>query len=364
MEDKIVSTILNDKELLDYVERLVAKRLPAGPYLKADLAWYQQVVDLTINQAFEDLQVVETLNYQISQLGEYLKKKSEDKSKIGKDNRDIETDIDYSEDRIIDHPSFSSSEPVQRTRKPRKNSSKKLNHQQITNNDQSSRILQRQTIKQQQQQQLDESQGPHDFIREDAEVHLIASNTKLHNTYNRANTGITDDNLSLYRSRNNDLNDPQDQILTRDSNGNGSRGIEVFHYVDEPIKPSMSYSNQLNNLQQNLNYSKNPNDIHGSNSNKKIVLHVDNAVDLKNSGNDLPSRSSTSRYSDTQPSRVTESAESYLADPAIHLEERILSRTAEKNQKYGFIIIFSIASRIYFMFLLSIYSSPHFREIL
>ena len=86
----------------------------------------------------------------------------------------------------------------------------------------------------------------------------------------------------------------------------------------------MSYSNQLNNLQQNVNYSKNSNDIHGSNSNKRIVLHVDNAVDLKNSGNDLPSKSSTSsRYSDTQPSRVTESAESYLADPAIHLDEKI-----------------------------------------
>ena len=84
-----MSTILNDKELLDYVERLVAKRLPAGPYLMADLAWYQQVVDLTINQAFEDLQVVETLNYQISQLGEYLKKKTEDKSDLKRNNGEI-----------------------------------------------------------------------------------------------------------------------------------------------------------------------------------------------------------------------------------------------------------------------------------
>ena len=348
MEDKIVSTILNDKELLDYVERLVAKRLPAGPYLMADLAWYQQVVDLTINQAFEDLQVVETLNYQISQLGEYLKKKTEDKSDLKRNNGEITTDIDFGEGRIIDHPSFSSSEPVQRSRRPRKDSSKKLNNQHITNGDLTNTTQKRQANKL--QQQHDKSQGPRDFFREDAEVHA-----ELQNTHNPANTCITDDELSLYHSRNDDLNDREEKNITRDANRNRNRGTEVFHYVDEPIKPSMSYSNQLNNLQQNLNYDKETDDIHSSNISKKTFLHVDNAYNLKNSGNDLPSRSNTSRYSHMQPSSVTQSTESYRADLPVHLEERILSRTAEKTQGYGFIMIFSIASdyfdKDFFMFL-------------
>ena len=115
MEDKIVNTILSDEELISYIEKLVAKRLPAGPHLKSDYNWYKQVIDLSINQAFEDLQVVDTLNYQISQLGIYLKKNS---SRHDQNSNDESCeDNDLSDIRNVDHPSFSSSEPVQRSRK-------------------------------------------------------------------------------------------------------------------------------------------------------------------------------------------------------------------------------------------------------
>ena len=77
MEDKIIEAIVTDEELFLYIERLVRKRLPQGPKLKSEVMWYKQVVDYSINQAFEDLQIVDILNYQISQLGKYLKKKQQ-----------------------------------------------------------------------------------------------------------------------------------------------------------------------------------------------------------------------------------------------------------------------------------------------
>ena len=128
MEDKIVNTILSDDELLNYVEKLVNRRLPAGPHLKSDYNWYKQVIDLSINQAFKDLQVVDTLNYQISQLGKYLKKKSQRENQYINDESCEETDISNGDIRSVDHPSFSSSEPIQRTRKQRKDTKRKSNH--------------------------------------------------------------------------------------------------------------------------------------------------------------------------------------------------------------------------------------------
>lgn len=127
MEDKIVNTILSDEELLSYIEKLVSKRLPAGPHLKSDYNWYKQVIDLSINQAFEDLQVVDTLNYQISQLGKYLKNNSARHDQNSNEESCEENDGSNGDIRTVDHPSFSSSEPVQRSRKlvSGKSSSKK-----------------------------------------------------------------------------------------------------------------------------------------------------------------------------------------------------------------------------------------------
>lgn len=326
MEDKIVSTILNDKELLDYVEKLVAKRLPAGPYLKADLAWYKQVVDLTINQAFEDLQVVETLNYQISQLGKYLKTKSEDEGNNSRDDGDTETDSHNREDRTINYPSFSPSEPVQRSRRPRKESLKKLTNQRSTGNDQTDRILQKQAIKLQ-QQQIDR-QRRHNIIQEDDEVQLMITNTKLQNALNLANRCITDEELSLYHSRNNEVNnsDDSDRNIRRNLNGNGNGRIEAFDYIAEPIRPSMSFSNQLNNLQQNIIQNKRIDHDNSFEKSGGIILKVDNTNDIQKNKSTAGGRSNISRYSNMQTSSGTESVDSYSADLPVHLDEIIQSR--------------------------------------
>jgi hypothetical protein len=134
VEEKIIDTFLKDEELFNYVQRKVIKRLPAGPHLKSDSQWYKQVIDLTISEAFDDLQVVETLNYQILQLEKYLKKKSSEKNIITyHDNANInengneKNDINGNENM---NPNYSFSEPIQQQPKQKRISKiKLLNHQ-------------------------------------------------------------------------------------------------------------------------------------------------------------------------------------------------------------------------------------------
>eukprot|EP00596_Hydrurales_sp_CCMP1899_P010095 CAMPEP_0119040022 /NCGR_PEP_ID=MMETSP1177-20130426/9823_1 /TAXON_ID=2985 /ORGANISM="Ochromonas sp, Strain CCMP1899" /LENGTH=577 /DNA_ID=CAMNT_0007004667 /DNA_START=311 /DNA_END=2041 /DNA_ORIENTATION=+ len=135
IEEKIIDTFLKDEELFKYVERKVTKRLPPGPYLKSDTNWYKQVIDLTIIEAFDDLQVKETLNYQILQLEKYLKKKSIDKKAIA-DHGDANIDDTETEKKNGNNenenlnPNFSFSEPIQQQPKQKRISKIKLiNHQ-------------------------------------------------------------------------------------------------------------------------------------------------------------------------------------------------------------------------------------------
>lgn len=133
IEEKIIDTFLLDEELFRYVERKVAKRLPAGPHLKSDFQWYKQVIDLTINEAFDDFQVVETLNHQISQLEKYLKKKSLEKKAVSEHNK---VSINGNGNEKIDdsgnenmNPNYSFSEPIQQQPKQKRISKTKLlNH--------------------------------------------------------------------------------------------------------------------------------------------------------------------------------------------------------------------------------------------
>ena len=302
MEDKIMNTILSDEELLNYVERLVAKRLPAGPHLKSDIEWYKQVIDLSINQAFEELQVVETLNYQISQLGKYLKKKSQEEIDYSRANQDSDVDTSYGERHSVEHPSFSSSEPVQRTRKPRKELPNKMVN--IPNDEQTDKQLQKQAYRIQMQQQKKEDRQ--NQINGSDEIDKITSNLKLQHALDLANRCISSDELSNY----NDLYPELSDLPSR----------ERFDTIDEPLRPSMSYANELNNLSQSTNLRN----IEENNENNFILRVPNNNQTLKDQNqnqnqNQNQSRNNTARYSSI--SSGTESLESYNLDPYLHHEE-------------------------------------------
>jgi hypothetical protein len=134
VEEKIIDTFLKDEELFKYVQRKVTKRLPPGPHLKSDSLWYKQVIDLTINEAFDDLQVKETLNHQISQLEKYLKKKSVENLAVADHGDanidDTEREKNGNNENENMNPNFSFSEPIQQQPKQKRISKiKLLNHQ-------------------------------------------------------------------------------------------------------------------------------------------------------------------------------------------------------------------------------------------
>ena len=209
-----MNTILSDEELINYIEKLVAKRLPAGPHLKSDYNWYKQVIDLSINQAFEDLQVVDTLNYQISQLGIYLKKNSSRHDQNGNEESCEENDLSNADIRNVDHPSFSSSEPVQRSRKivSGKSHAKKILREANSRHNDDDRVQERQAG------QTRQGQNGHDKSSDD------------HN-YN----GLSN---SLPHSRSPDIR-----------NGNSVETFKDISKQDRQLSQTTSYKSELNNLQ-------------------------------------------------------------------------------------------------------------------
>ena len=273
MEDKIVNTILSDDELLNYVEKLVNRRLPAGPHLKSDYNWYKQVIDLSINQAFEDLQVVDTLNYQISQLGKYLKKKSQRENQFINDESCEETDISNGDIRSVDHPSFSSSEPIQRTRKLRKDTKRKSNY--VSNVSKSD-------------QNLSSKQGN--------DVEIVSSGQKSQAPLNGSNHLTLQKKSTRSKSSNFEENEAEDDVQAGQ------------------LPSSTSYKSDLNNLPEKINnYSKFV--AASPNLEKSVESSVDGnefplQFDISNSrGLSEFQKNSPSRYSHLQTRNETDSAD-------------------------------------------------------
>ena len=276
MEDKIVNTILSDDELLNYVEKLVSRRLPAGPHLKSDYNWYKQVIDLSINQAFEDLQVVDTLNYQISQLGKYLKKKSQRENQYINDESCEETDISNGDIRSVDHPSFSSSEPIQRTRKPRKDTKRKSNY--VTNGSKSDRH----------EQDFNNKHGNDDFA--------MPSGQRPQANLNGSNHSSLPKKSARSKASQFEENEVEDDTQAGQ------------------LSSSTSYKSDLNNLPEKIsNYSKFV--AASSNLEKSIESYVDGnefslQLDISNSrGLSEFQKNSPSRYSHLQTRNETDSTE-------------------------------------------------------
>jgi hypothetical protein len=276
MEDKIVNTILSDDELLNYVEKLVSRRLPAGPHLKSDYNWYKQVIDLSINQAFEDLQVVDTLNHQISQLGKYLKKKSRRENQTGNDENNIEIDNSNDDTRNVDLPNFSSSEPIQRTRKQLKDSANKINRENSGNYSDRSR-----------QKDTDNLQDHDHQQHEEVQPNIEA----VHRTSNRP-------------------------VHEKVENGNQSK----------PLVLSTSYSSELNSLQEPASNYRKFLAIPSDTENKAVPSDVDVndndfSLKVKSSSNARGvieyTQKSPSRYSNFQPLSGANSLDSCFEDDDI-----------------------------------------------
>ena len=244
MEDKIVNTILSDEELINYIEKLVAKRLPAGPHLKSDYNWYKQVIDLSINQAFEDLQVVDTLNYQISQLGKYLEKSSSRHNQNSNEESCEENDLSNSDTRNVDHPSFSSSEPVQRSRKvvSGKALTKKLVRE--ANSKQSNMLRHNDDDRVQERQagQIRQEQNGNDKSSDDV-GHNGFSSSLPHNRNSKSVDSSKVRQLSQSTSYKSELNNLQDTKINRDT----STATEEKIFPTEIDVSDGSFSLKVNN---------------------------------------------------------------------------------------------------------------------
>ena len=296
MEDKIVNTILSDDELLNYVEKLVSRRLPAGPHLKSDYNWYKQVIDLSINQAFDDLQVVDTLNYQISQLGKYLKKKSRRENQTGNEENYAEIENSNDDTRNVDLPNFSSSEPIQRTRKQLKDSANKINHDNNGNYSDRSRqkdIDNLQDDDHHQDEKLENQQGMNGRPAPDQKAQgLIQSNVgAVHRSSNR----------------------PVHEKIENES-------------PSKPLALSTSYSSELNSLQEPASNYKKFLAISSNTENKAVpsdadVNDNDFSLKVKSSCNTRGvveyTQKSPARYSNFQPLSGANSLDSCFEDDEV-----------------------------------------------
>ena len=287
-----MNTILSDDELLNYVEKLVSRRLPAGPHLKSDYNWYKQVIDLSINQAFEDLQVVDTLNHQISQLGKYLKKKSRRENQNGNDENSAEIENGTDDIRNVDLPNFSSSEPIQRSRKQLKDSSKKISHD--SNGNYSDRSRQKDTDK-----LLDHDSQQHEEVRN-------------HQDMNKR-SALFDQNSNV-------------EAVHRDSNRSSVHEMVENENQSKPLALSISYSSELNSLQEPASNYKKFLAISSNTENKAVpsesdVNDNDFSLKVKSSSNSRGvteyAKSSPSRYSNFQPLSAANSLDSCFEDDEV-----------------------------------------------
>lgn len=291
-----MNTILSDDELLNYVEKLVSRRLPAGPHLKSDYNWYKQVIDLSINQAFEDLQVVDTLNHQISQLGKYLKKKSRRENETGNDENYNEIENSNDDTRNVDLPNFSSSEPIQRTRKQLKDTANKINHD--SNGNYSDRSRQKDTDN---LQHHDRQQ--HEELRNHQDVNSRP-------TTDQNGQGFIHSNIEAVHSS---------------SNRPVHEKVEIENQ-NKPLALSTSYPSELNSLQESASNYKKFLAISSNTENKAVPSDVDVndndfSLKVKSSSNTRGvieyTQKSPSRYSNFQPLSGANSLDSCFEDDEV-----------------------------------------------